>query len=199
MGCPSECEIGTGRYVVFSVCTHDPDTGVLTDADSVPTYRIYEEETGTAILDGSMAKLDDTNTTGFYTESIECTSANGFENGKNYTIYISATVDAETGGICYTFKAYDGRIVNSLTATAKGEINAEIDSALDTAITASPTGDSINDWIRAIKYALVNQMEITEATGSTTIRKDDSSTEWVTVAAAFSTAAGITTRKRLEA
>jgi len=119
MGCPSECEIGTGRYVVFSVCTHDPDTGVLTDADSVPTYRIYEEETGTAILDGSMAKLDDTNTTGFYTESIECTSANGFENGKNYTIYISATVDAETGGICYTFKAYDGRIVNSLTATAK--------------------------------------------------------------------------------
>lgn len=199
MGCPSECEIGTGRYLTFSVCTHDPDTGVLTDADSVPTYRIYEQETATPILTGSMAKLDDANTTGFYTASVECVSASGFENGKNYTIYIVATVDSETGGICYTFKAYDGRIVEGLTAAAKADVNAEVDGALDTAIPANPTGDSVNDWIRAIKYALVNQMEITEANGNTTIRKDDSSTEWVSIVAAFTTAAGITTRKRLEA
>lgn len=199
MGCPTECEIGTGRYVVFSVCCHDPDTGVLTDADAVPAYRIYEEETGTAILTGDMAKLDDANTTGFYTEAVECTSANGFENGKNYTIYISATVDGETGGICYAFKAYDGRVVEQFTAAGKAEINAAVDGALDTAIPASPTPDSLNDWLRALKYALVNQMEITEATGNTTIRKDDGTTGWVTVAAAFTTAAGITTRKRLEA
>ena len=52
-----------------------------------------------------MAKLDDSNTTGFYTELIACTSANGFESGKNYTVYISATVDSDTGGIAYTFNA----------------------------------------------------------------------------------------------
>ncbi len=103
MGCPAECQIGDN--LVFSITTHDPDTGVLTDAGSNPAYRVYEDETSTAILTGTMAKLDDANTTGFYTELIACTTANGFENGKTYTIYITATVDSDTGGICYAFKA----------------------------------------------------------------------------------------------
>lgn len=103
MGCQTTVDIGDN--LTFSVCTHDPDTGVLTDADAVPTYRIYEDETATAILTGSMAKLDDTNTTGFYSEQVAVTAANGFEDGKSYTIYISATVDSDTGGICYGFRA----------------------------------------------------------------------------------------------
>ena len=103
MGCQSEVDIGD--YLTFSVCTHDPDTGVLTDADAVPTYRIYEDETGAAILNGNMAKLDDASTTGFYTERVECSAANGFEDGKSYTVYIEATVDSDTGGICYGFRA----------------------------------------------------------------------------------------------
>ena len=101
MGCPSTVVLENN--LVFSVCTHDPDTGVLTDADSVPSYRIYEDETATPILTGDMAKLDDANTTGFYTELIACTAGNGFEDGKTYTIYIEATVDGDTGGISYGF------------------------------------------------------------------------------------------------
>jgi len=104
MGCPSSCEIEDN--LVFSICCHDPDTGVLTDADSAPAYRLYEDETATPILTGTMDKLDDANTTGFYTELIACTAANGFEDGKSYTIYIAATVDSDTGGISYGFKAY---------------------------------------------------------------------------------------------
>ncbi len=88
MGCQSEVEIGAN--LTFSVCTHDPDTGVLTDADTVPSYRVYEDETGTAIANGSMAKLDDANTTGFYSEQLACTAANGYEDDKSYTIYIEA-------------------------------------------------------------------------------------------------------------
>lgn len=102
MGCQSSVDLGSN--LVFSICTHDPDTGVLTDADAVPTYRIYEDETSTPILTGSMAKLDDANTTGFYTELIACTTANGFEANKTYTVYITATVDSDTGGIAYSFK-----------------------------------------------------------------------------------------------
>lgn len=105
MGCPSEVYIGDN--LVFSICTHDPDTGHLTDADAAPIYRIYEEETAAAILTGTMTKLDDANTTGFYTELIACTAANGFEAGKSYTVYIEATVDSDTGGICYGFRADD--------------------------------------------------------------------------------------------
>ena len=62
MGCQSEVSVGDN--LVFSVTTHDPDTGVLTDADAVPSYRLYEDETATPILTGNMAKLDDANTTG---------------------------------------------------------------------------------------------------------------------------------------
>jgi hypothetical protein len=102
MSCPDIVYLGDS--LTFSVCTHDSETGVLTDADSVPTYRIYENEAGTAIMTGSMAKLDDTNTTGFYTEKIRCTEANDFHERRTYTIYISITVNGDTGGVSYGFK-----------------------------------------------------------------------------------------------
>lgn len=107
MGCPAEVEIGDN--LVFSVITHTPATGAITDADAVPAYRIYEDETDPPILTGNMAKLDDDDTTGFYTESIAATSGNGFENGKSYNIYITAAVGGVTGGVSYAFKAYDAR------------------------------------------------------------------------------------------
>ncbi len=106
MGCPTIAEISDTSTLTFSITTHDPDTGVLTDADAAPAYRIYEDETATAIATGEMAKLDDDNTTGFYTEMITTSSANGYEHGKTYTIYITATVDSDTGGITYGFKAF---------------------------------------------------------------------------------------------
>src|SRR3990167_3814424 len=102
MSCPSFAFLGTN--LIFAICTHDPDTGILTDADSLPVYRLYENEDATPILTGTMAKLDDTNTTGFYSELIECTTANGFENATTYTIFIQATVDGDTGGIAYAFR-----------------------------------------------------------------------------------------------
>ena len=101
MGCQSRVTLGDN--LTFSVCLHDPDTGVSTDGDSVPTYRVYENETATAIMTGSMAKLDDANTTGFYSETIAVTTANGFEDGLSYNIYITATVDSDTGAISYGF------------------------------------------------------------------------------------------------
>jgi len=100
MGCPLKVIIG--ENLVFGICTHDPDTGVLTDADDDPIYRIYEDENPVAV--GNMARLDVANTTGFYEETIVCTVANGFDTFKNYTIYIEATVGGDTGGIAYTFR-----------------------------------------------------------------------------------------------
>jgi hypothetical protein len=106
MGCPSECNVGDN--LVFSVCTHDPQTGILTDASAV-TWRIYEDTTGTVMagMTGSMAKLDDANTTGFYVQLVAITAANGFESGKTYTIYIEGTVNGDKGGLSYGFKATD--------------------------------------------------------------------------------------------
>ena len=115
MGCPSEVYIGDN--LTFSICTHDPDTGVLTDATST-LYYVYEDENGADLLTGILAKLDDAATTGFYTETIACTAANGFEVNKTYTIYIEATVDSDKGGICYSFKT------NALTSVVAAKLAA---------------------------------------------------------------------------
>ena len=102
MGCPTRVRINDN--LVFGICCHDPDTGVLTDADAAPSYRIYEDENATPVKTGSLAKLDDANTTGFYTELIVCSTVNGFKPSRTYTVYITATVDSDTGGMCYAFR-----------------------------------------------------------------------------------------------
>lgn len=90
--------------LTFTANTHRFDTGAGTDADSVPTYRVYEDETGTAILNGSMAKLDDANTVGFYSEQLTLSAANGFEVGKSYSIYVTTAVNSVTGTQSFNFK-----------------------------------------------------------------------------------------------
>ncbi len=119
--------------LTFTVTTHRFDTGVLTDADAVPSYRVYEDETGTAILTGSMAKLDDANTTGFYSEQITLSAANGFEVGKSYSVYVTAVVNSVSGGLSGGFKV----TAAALTAAA---VNAEVVDALATDTYAEPTG-----------------------------------------------------------
>lgn len=111
MGCPTTVELGDS--LTFSICTHDAETGILTDASAAPPYRVYENETAGAITNGTMSVLDTGNTTGFYTESILCDVAGGYENGKTYTIYIEATVNGNTGGISYGFT-----VVNTNTSVA---------------------------------------------------------------------------------
>ena len=131
MGCQSEVYIG--HDLTFSICTHDPDTGELTDADFVPIYRLYEDETAVPILNGNMAKLDDANTTGFYTELIDCSLINGLEHGKSYTIYIQATVDGDTGGIAFSFRALTAP--NNLSAA---DVNTEVVDGLNGDVYAEP-------------------------------------------------------------
>ena len=131
MGCQSEAEVG--NTLVFSVNTHNPTTGVAADADSVPAYRVYEDTTGTAILSGSMAKLDDDNTTGFYAAQFTCSAANGFEANKSYTIYVSAVV--ATNAITYS---YSFRVRAAPLSAA--DVNSEVDDALSDYGVATPSG-----------------------------------------------------------
>jgi len=91
-------------YLTFTCNTHTASTGAATDADAAPAYRVYEDDTGTPILTGTMDKLDDANTTGFYEQKIQLTAANGFEKGKRYTIYISAVVATITGTMGHNFQ-----------------------------------------------------------------------------------------------
>lgn len=102
MGCQTEVDLGAS--LTFTITTHDPDTGILTDADAPPTYRVYEDEGLPPLLAGAMAFLDPANTVGFYSEQIAVTAAAGFEANRSYNIYVEATVDGEQGGMNFAFE-----------------------------------------------------------------------------------------------
>lgn len=74
-----------------------------TDADSLPTYQIYEQGGTTAIASGDFGKRDDANTTGYYEASVTLSTANGYENGKQYYIRKLATVNSQAGVAVDTF------------------------------------------------------------------------------------------------
>jgi hypothetical protein len=136
--------------LTFSANTHRFDTGAATDADGAPAYRVYEDETSTPILTGTMALLDSSNTAGFYSEQITLSAANGLEKGKSYTIYISAAVNSVTGTMSHNFQMeaeVDANIVSDKTgySLANGAITAAViatdaidaDALADGAITAA--------------------------------------------------------------
>lgn len=90
--------------VTFPANTHNPTNGVATAADAVPSYHVYEDETATPLITGTMSTLNSPNTIGFYTEQIQLLAATGFEKGKSYSIYICAVVAGFTGTMSHAFQ-----------------------------------------------------------------------------------------------
>lgn len=142
--------------VTFYANTHRFDTGAATDADSAPSYRVYEDETGTAILSGSMALLDSTNTAGFYSEQITLSAANGFEKGKSYAVYIQATVNSVTGATHHTLQIeaeVDANVVSDKTGYTASTVSDKTGYALTSAYDAAKTAatqtsvDTIDDLL----------------------------------------------------
>ena len=41
------------EQIYFDICTHDPSTGGVSDADSTPTFSVFEEATDTPIVSGT--------------------------------------------------------------------------------------------------------------------------------------------------
>lgn len=109
--------------VTFTVTTHRFDTGAATDADSAPAYRVYEDETATPIVTGTMALLDSANTAGFYSEQITLSAANGFEKGKSYNIYVSAAVNSVTGVTSHSLQIEAEVDANAVSPTV---VNANV-------------------------------------------------------------------------
>jgi hypothetical protein len=86
------------EVVHFDVVTHHPSTGAVTDADSGPTYDVFEENTDTPILD-DQTLTKRTSLTGNYRGSFTASAANGFEAGKWYSVVATATVNSVTAKV----------------------------------------------------------------------------------------------------
>ncbi len=112
---------------------------------------------------------------------------------------LNAITDDDTqidGSALNTLSSHDpGATIGTSTVTT-AEVNAQVDLALNTAIPGSPTAASINDYIRRTKYASCNRWDITEANGNWEVFTD-ADVSFATVAAAFTTLAGVTLRKKL--
>jgi hypothetical protein len=151
--------------VTFTVNTHNPSTGAAADADAVPAYRVYEDETGTAILSGNMAKLDDANTLGFYSEQITLSAANGFEKGKSYNIYISAAVGGVTGTTARNLQIeaeVDANVVSDKTGygLSAAAVQAIWDALTSALTTAGSIGKLLVDNINATVGSRASQTSV---------------------------------------
>src|SRR3989304_4446741 len=102
------CE--NGSWKVGDTCTfyvqNNGSSGAV-DCSSDITYRVYEDETATPVVSGTMALLDSSNTDGFYSEALLLDS--WAEKGKSYMI---RAICPETG----------------LSITLALQIEAEVDS-----------------------------------------------------------------------
>lgn len=140
--------------VTFAVNTHST-SGAESDADSAPTYRIYEDETGTPLLTGTMALLDDANTVGFYSEQITLSAANGFERGKSYTVRIRAVVGGTAGTTERTFQVAAKVDLRYSVGVAITNSDGTAQAGGATTITLAAAASSTNDLYKGRKITLV--------------------------------------------
>lgn len=80
----------------FDVITSTPSTSAAVDADSAPTFDVFEEDTDTAIL-AAQTMTKRTSKTGNYRGTFTASAANGFEAGKWYSVIASGVVGGVTG------------------------------------------------------------------------------------------------------
>lgn len=142
-------EYDVGDVLPFWVNVHDPNKGLASDADSDPSYRIYEETSDFAIKTGTMSLFDGAGTVGFYIAS-ETLSNPPFDRDKNYIIYISATVAAKEGTTSHRFNT-KGRHRKVLSPIADRNFNNNLDALL--AVLDEPYStmiDAIWDELRSL-------------------------------------------------
>jgi hypothetical protein len=115
-------------------------TGVPTDADADPTYRVYEMTTGAAILTGTMTLTDSANTDGFYAASFVASVANGFEVDKTYCVRAAASVSSvNQAGIVSVF------VVRDVPATS-----VQADTIITDVTNVQTTVDTIQTEVEAL-------------------------------------------------
>lgn len=123
------------EVVYFDVITNDPSSREPTDADSGVTYSVFEEATDTPIL-SAVAMTKRTSLTGHYRGTFTCSTANGFEVGKWYSVSVSAAVGGTIGkAIAKNFRVTlaeeeVGAVVSSLSGAGEQSVDDSVGAAL---------------------------------------------------------------------
>ena len=154
--------------LIIYINTHDPATGEEKDADALPEIRVYENQDDTVIATGTMAKLDDANTVGFYSIAIPLLSATGFEDLDNYAVRVRAIVDGKPAVKVFSFLLKDPleNVVEG-TLTVKDVLRVMLSSValeLEGADTLAPKFKSLDGLKDRLVYVLDGDGNRTDVT-----------------------------------
>lgn len=134
--------------ITIDFCTHNPETGAVSDADSLPTCEVFEDSDDTSLNGITVTKR--TGKTGDYRVQIVCTQANGFDIGKSYNAVATATVNTITAKALVCSFTLDSVRLSDLTSIGGGATASEIADAVwnETAsdhTTSGSFGTKLND------------------------------------------------------
>jgi hypothetical protein len=177
--------VGLGDSFYLHVGTSSATTGAATNADSTPTVTI--EEDGVAM---GYAPTVANVSTGLYRVTIDATAGNGFEAGKRYSAYVSATV----GGINGKDGIGEFEVLGTDLNVGMTNLDATVSSRLATAGYTAPDNADIvailgfvDTEIAAIKaktdqlaFTVANQVDANvQAVNDTTVTGNGQpGTEW---------------------
>jgi len=99
-------EYKLGDYFEFQFQTSD-STGAEANADELPTYRVYAENSDTPVSTGTCAQRDGAHTAGYYFCRVQATALDGYEANKVYQVRVEAVL----GGIACAAKVGELLIV----------------------------------------------------------------------------------------
>ncbi len=83
-----------------------PDTASALDADTLPTYRVYNNLVSSPLTSGTFSLIDATNTDGFYAAQFVLSFTHGFSASGTYCIRKQATVSLVTAATLDIFRIY---------------------------------------------------------------------------------------------
>lgn len=131
-------DVPLGETDHFDVVTSDPSTGSVSDADSAPTFDVFEEDTDTPIL-ASQSMTKRGALTGNYRGAVLASSGNGFEAGKWYSVVATATVGGVTGkDVVRAFRVVAAELTAGVPRADVSHWAGSAASATDTALADAP-------------------------------------------------------------
>lgn len=156
--------------VTFDVVTHDPDTGSIHDADSVPVYDVFEDATDSPIL-SAQSTTKRTAKTGDYRGTFTVSAVNGFEADKSYNVVVSATVTGTVSTMAITAKKVALIFRCSLAAATAGAIPATVSGAVGS-VTGNVGGNVVGSVATVTDLSSTAQVELSVVPPSTATVKD---------------------------
>jgi hypothetical protein len=109
----------------FDAVFHDPDTANIHNANSTPTFNVFQDASDTPIL-ASQSMTQRSGFTGCYRGTFTPSAANGFTLGSSYNIHVYGSVTGTVSGNTITDDWVAMTFVVSAAETSTGSVPATV-------------------------------------------------------------------------